>query len=373
MKLAYLSSAAIPSTSANSLQVMKMCQALTAEGATVTLFAPTPQTEPARSELERAYGLSMQFDLRRIPQTPLLGRRGLARAAVRGAKANGSDAIYTRGVDFAWWSVSASLPTLLELHQPPSGPLGTFYFHGFLRSARSRLAMISERLKENMGRDFPRLRNLPILVAPDAVDPDRYTNLLSPRDARARIGLPTDSFTAGYFGSLVPGRGLDLIASLAELLPQITFLMCGGTPDQVHGRQESNRFANVRWMGHIPHADVPMHQAACDALLMPYERKVTVQGKGDTSETMSPMKLYEYMASGRLILASDLPALRVMLNSENSVLLPPGDVNRWAQALQSARANPNESAKLGERSKKDVAPFTWSNRARSILAFAFHE
>jgi glycosyltransferase involved in cell wall biosynthesis len=373
MKLAYLSSSAIPSTSANSLQVMKMCQALTAEGATVVLYAPPAQTDTTRKELERDYGISMRFALRRIQTMALFGRRGLAMMAIRAARAEKCDVIYTRGVDFAWWSVAAGFPTLLELHQPPSGLLGPFFFDGFLRSPFGRLAMISDPLKENIRRAYPSLRDNSILIAPDAVDLERYARFPTAHEARSQLGLPPGDFTAGYFGSLVPGRGLDLIARLAERLPQITFMLCGGSPDQVDNRRESNRSANVHWMGHIPHADVPLHQAACDALLMPYERKVTVQGKGDTSDTMSPMKLYEYMASGRLILASDLPALRVILNSSNSVLLPPADVDCWAQALQSAVSDPHFGARLGARAKQDVSPFTWSNRARSILQFAFSE
>jgi glycosyltransferase involved in cell wall biosynthesis len=371
MKLAYLSSAAIPSTSANSLQVMKMCQALDAEGALVTLFAPASPIEPARADLERSYGISMPFALRRIHSLPILGRRGLASAAVRAARLTGCEATFTRGVDFAWWSALSGMPTILELHQPPSGFLGRLYFQDFLRAARGRIVLISEQLRVNMMRAYPRLHRMPVLVAPDAVDLERYTGLPEAHNARTQIGLPPDRFTVGYFGSLVPGRGLDLITALAARFPHIVFLVCGGTPDQVRAQSERNPLSNLRWTGHIPHADVPLHQAACEVLLMPYERKVTVQGKGDTSETMSPMKLYEYMASGRLILASDLPALRVILNEQNCMLLPPIDVDPWASALQAAESDSARRTMLGAQAKRDVAPFTWRNRARAILKFAF--
>jgi glycosyltransferase involved in cell wall biosynthesis len=370
MKIAYLSSASIPSTSANSLQVMKMCQAL-AKTESVMLFAPQVTSEPSIGVMERAYGVRIRFGIRRVSPTALLGRRGLALASVRAAQAEGCQAVYTRGVDFAWWAAAAGMPTLLEVHQPPTGILGKFYFRGFLRSKLGRIVVISNPLEEKLRHDYSSLRERAILVAPDAVDLERYKHLPIMRDARIQLGLPPDTFTAGYFGSLVPGRGLALILELAARLPNVSFIICGGESADVEKRRAAHPQPNIRWSGYIPNAQVPSYQAACDVLLMPYERKVTVQGKGDTSSTMSPMKLYEYMATGRLVLASDLPALRVMLNAENCILLSPDDVAGWEVAIRSAQSDPHPGTRLAAQAKADVSRHTWENRARTILPFAF--
>jgi glycosyltransferase involved in cell wall biosynthesis len=372
MKLAYLSSAAIPSTSAHSLQVMKMCQALADEGAVVILFAPPGQAELPREELERAYGVRLRFEIRRVRQMPVIGRRGLAPIAVRAARAFGCDAIYTRGVDFAWWSAAAGLPTLLEVHQPPTGHLGRLCFGGFVPLARGRLAVISRQLEEKLRREYPLLRGRSLLVLPDAVDLDLYQNLPTPPVARERLHMASMANTIGYFGSLVAGRGLELILALARRFPEAAFLICGGEPSAVQAwRSRSADCRNIHWTGHLPNAEVPLYQAACDVLLMPYERRVTVQGVGDTSETMSPLKLFEYMASGRLILASDLPALREMLNGNNCMLLPPDDTGSWESALRNALSDPPLRLRLAAQACTDVAPYSWRNRARAVLDFAF--
>jgi glycosyltransferase involved in cell wall biosynthesis len=210
------------------------------------------------------------------------------------------------------------------------------------------------------------------LVAPDAVDLERYRRLPATRAARGKLGLPANRFTAGYFGTLVAGRGVEQILAMAERMPDALFLMLGGEPRAVsEWKARTAARENIRWLGHVPNADVPLYQAACDALLMPYQSQVTVQGKGNTAEIMSPMKMYEYMAAGRLILASDLPALRTALHERNSILLPCDRIELWVEALERARHKPAWARSLAARAQKDVQPLTWRNRVKAILDFSW--
>ena len=68
--------------------------------------------------------------------------------------------------------------------------------------------------------------------------------------------------------------------------------------------------ANVELAGYLPHGEVASFLAACDVLLAPYQRQVSIASGFDTARWMSPLKIFEYMAAGRLVLCSDLPALR---------------------------------------------------------------
>lgn len=378
MKIAYLSSAAIPSTSAHSLQVMKMCHAMTQEGHAVTLILPPSETLPSTEELGRLYGVEVDFDIRRVGLLPILGRRGLAMAEANEAVHLSPDMVYARGVDIAWAACLRGLYTVLEIHHVPTGRLGPVYLRWLAHPGpgsgwtSARLLVISRRLEEMIRQQYPSLADRPILVAPDAVDLERYRKVSTPRTARRKLGLATGKFTAGYFGTLVAGRGVEQIIAMAERSPDIDFLMLGGEP--AVATEWKNRTAdrrNIRWLGHVPNADVPLYQAACDALLMPYQREVTVQGKGNTAEFMSPLKMYEYMAAGRLILASDLPALRVALHERNSVLLPSDKIEAWVEALETTRRKPIWAKALAARAQKDVQPLTWRNRVQAILDFAW--
>jgi glycosyltransferase involved in cell wall biosynthesis len=370
MKIVYLSSAAVPSNSAHSLQVMKMCQAMQQEGHAVTLMLPPAEGKSAADDLNRMYGVEIRFEIRRVNLPPILGRRGLALALSGQAARLLPDMVYTRGIDIAWAAAARGMRTAVEIHSLPAGWLGPWYLRMLARNPSVRMITISRMLEDLLRRGYPALISRPILVAPDAVDLERYRDLPSPRQARVRLGFPPERFIAGYFGSLVAGRGLEQIIDLAGRLPEVSFYILGGYPTTIERwkRHASNR-ENLRWKAHVPNSELPLYQAACDVLLMPYQKEVTIQGKGNTAEIMSPMKLYEYMAAGRLILASDLPALRVILNENNSVLLPGDSIDSWAAALEKARRAKAWAGSLAKQARKDVQPHTWRNRVRTIIKF----
>jgi hypothetical protein len=143
MRIAYLSSAAIPSPSANSLQVMKMCQAFVQEGHAVLLVLPpaeggAPEEVPAPALLASRYGLRVDFPIRRVKLLPLLGRRGLAWAEADEAARIVPNLVYTRGIDIAWAVAQHGFPVLLEVHQPPAGRLGPLYFRQILGGGLTR-------------------------------------------------------------------------------------------------------------------------------------------------------------------------------------------------------------------------------------------
>jgi glycosyltransferase involved in cell wall biosynthesis len=119
--------------------------------------------------------------------------------------------------------------------------------------------------------------------------------------------------------------------------------------------------------GFVPNAELPLYQAACDALLLPYQRRVAASSGGDIAAYLSPMKLFEYLACGRAILASDLPVLGEVLNPANALILPGEDAQAWAQALLDLRADPVRRQALGEQARRDASAYTWERRAAGIL------
>ncbi len=366
MRITYLASAAIPSASANSLQILKMCEAMVEEGHAVALVAPqtADATQATGDEVREHYGLRVAAALIRIDSPGFAGRRGLAWRMAGEAKRMQPDLVYTRGVDIALASAWRELPVVLELHQLPSGRLGPLYLRAFLHTRNCRrLVVITPRLLELLMASFPAARRAETIVAGDAYDDTTYRALPEPRQARRALGIAMKGLVAGYFGSVVPGRGVETILAMARALPQIQVLIAGGVE-----RPAAELSANVLWLGRIAPAKVALHQAACDILLMPYQAQVTVQGKGDTAEIMSPLKLFEYMAAGRPIISSDLPALRTMLDEDNCLLVPPDDTHAWVAALRRAAHSADLRRRLAHQAQVDVAPHTWRNRVRTILA-----
>ena len=206
-------------------------------------------------------------------------------------------------------------------------------------------------------------------VSPMGVDLKQYRDLPGPAEARERLGLP-NGFTAGYTGHLYPGRGLDLLYQLARIHPEIMFLWVGGEQDTVQFWRErvgEDGLSNLRIQGFVANEELPLFQAACDVLMMPYEHKVFVSSGADTAAFASPMKVFEYLASGRAILSSDLPVLLEILNESNSVILPMDDVEAWSNALQVLKMDPSKREMLAKHARSDLIQYTWIERAKKSI------
>jgi glycosyltransferase involved in cell wall biosynthesis len=100
---------------------------------------------------------------------------------------------------------------------------------------------------------------------------------------------------------------------------------------------------------------------------MPYQERVAASSGGNIAQYLSPMKMFEYLACGRVILSSDLPVLREVLNDQNAVLLPPDDVGAWVEALEEIRGDPKRQQKLMAQAQNDAKRYTWESRAALIL------
>jgi glycosyltransferase involved in cell wall biosynthesis len=262
------------------------------------------------------------------------------------------------------------------VHDLPQGRFGPWFFRRFLRGGgAARLVVITRSLAADLASKLGTPTDPPFtLIAPDGVDLSRYQGLPEPQAARASLeefSQRSSRFTAGYTGHLYPGRGVELLLELARLLPEIDFLLVGGEPGDVARLQaeiRSRRLDNVIATGFIPNADLPRYQAACDALLMPYQKHVAASSGGDIARYLSPMKLFEYLACGRPILSSDLPVFGEVLNASNSILLPPDDAGTWAAALAALKKDPTQRDALSLQARNDAAHYTWEGRARRILA-----
>jgi glycosyltransferase involved in cell wall biosynthesis len=283
-----------------------------------------------------------------------------------------TDLVYARNAKAAAIASTFGYPTIYEMHQLPGGRVGPLWLRlilfgkGFVR-----LVAITEALRNAVLGRYPGwLKEKEIMVAPDAVDLERFNDLPSPSDARNKLGLP-QMFTAGYSGSLYEGRGVELIMKLARMLPKVQFLVMGGDSRSVELRKKeakTGEIDNIAFLGFISNTALPQYLAACEALLMPYQRHVAVSGGGDTSKIFSPLKLFEYMAVERLIISSDLPVLREILNERNSILCTPDDVGKWHNAILESVNKPELCFALAKQARRDVNNYTWGRRICRCLS-----
>lgn len=379
MKIELIAPTYLPARRANTIQVMKMAQALAVCGYSVEVIAPDPKIQNSRvNEEERKwvnlaqhYGLEIQFPVIWLPTQPGWRNYDFGLRAVQLARKSQADLIYTRLPQAAAVASQMGIPTIHEIHDYPRSLASRTLLRLFLRGQGARrLVSISQALTDDIKAGLGvRIQKPFSITAPDGVDLNRYAALPSPGLARQELGLQ-DRFTVGYTGHLYSGRGIEFILDLATRLPEVNFLLAGGEPDSVQhwrGLAAQRQLTNLTLTGFISNTELPRYQAACDILLMPYRRHVAASSGGDIGRYLSPMKLFEYLACGRVILSSDLPVFHEVLNSANAILLPPEDHDAWVEAIQIGLQFPEQYARLSERAQRDALQYTWTARVQKIF------
>jgi glycosyltransferase involved in cell wall biosynthesis len=117
----------------------------------------------------------------------------------------------------------------------------------------------------------------------------------------------------------------------------------------------------------VPNGALPLYQAASDILIMPYQDAIAGSSGGDTARFASPMKAFEYMASGRPILSSDLPVFREVLDETFAILLPAGDLKAWDEALKGLLGDEARRRRMGREATEVAKGYSWVARAEKIL------
>jgi glycosyltransferase involved in cell wall biosynthesis len=374
MKIVCISASQIPSNPANSIQAMKAVHAFAQLGHDVTLIVPLTEEPPSSASkawesLARYYGLSKPFHVEWLP-TP--SRRLFFLSAVRRARSLKPNLLYVWPLQSAVLGLVHGLPTILEMHDLPSGRIGPLYYTYFRDLAgRKRMTVVTKALKkaldERYGNVFPASD---VVLAPNGVDLERFADLPTPSTARRHLGL-VQAPTVACAGHLYEGRGMELFLDLAKRLGGVRFLWAGGRPEDVEkwrAQAASQKLENVLFTGFVLNEQLPLYQAAADILLMPYSKEIGISsGKGNSASISSPMKMFEYLATGRAIIASDLPVFHEVLNDSNAVFCAPDKPVDWEGAVRGLLDNPQRGQQLGKQARKDAEQYSWTERARRIL------
>lgn len=240
-----------------------------------------------------------------------------------------------------------------ELHGLPSEMEFAFLKKAFNKQNFIALIVITNSLKldvlEIVGSDYKDK----IHVLPDGADIDRfdYQPLLE-RSHKLKVG---------YVGSNYPGKGWEII----EKLPA----RCDNEFHVYGFSHEENPFPNAKFYGKIPYSHIPKAFNTFDIGLLPNQPDVIMAGGDNIGKYTSPMKLFEYMASGKVIVASDLPVIREILKDEyNALLVPHNSVQSWVDAINRLDDDRELYRKLQEQAYADVCRFySYKARAERIL------
>jgi glycosyltransferase involved in cell wall biosynthesis len=379
MKIAVITNSRIPSTTANSIQAMKVTQALMQLGHDIRMFAPRETDSVSRELLAVHYGLRLIPDLELLPSEKYFKRLDFILHAQRAAKRFDADLIYTWLPQSAVLALWMNYPVVLEMHADVAGRMGAWWLRQFWKARGHKVMTVTtSALRIALERSTKiQFKDDALLIAPNGVELEKYEGLPNPSEARHQLNLP-EGLTVGFTGHIYPGRGADLLFELAKQMPQANFLWVGGTPELVEywrGKLTEAKMTNVTMTGFVKHESIPLHQAAADVLLMPYSRSIEASSGQDIAEVINPMKMFEYMAAGRAIISADLPSIREVLNEGNAVFCEPDDIGKrrpealevWKAAIESLLGNGSRRRELGNQARKDVELLTWVKREERVL------
>ena len=362
MKIVYVSNSIVPSRTANSIHVMKMCQSLAMIGHEVNLIAYCRNN--LIDDIYDYYGVSSSFIITLIRAMNMRGATAfsLPRLYCELRKYKSSNTlVYARSIYGASIATSLGYRVVYETHWPPPNALIRCLEKSlFARKGFQKLVVISESLKRIYLSIFGKIRI--VEVCHDAASiPSVNTNVDYTWPCKR------DRLQIGYTGHLYRGRGIGLILQCACRLPQYDFHIVGGMEKDIEYWRQ-NRGANVYFHGFVKPSLIPIVLNKCDVLLMPYQNGLSVAGKKiDTSKWMSPMKLFEYMASRRVIVASNLSVLKEVLNKNNSILVDPESVNDWVSAIRTCE-NFGYRHRLAKSAYEELlSNYTWDKRAIKAL------
>ncbi len=364
-KLVYISNSPIPSRSASSVHVMKMCAAIAKRGVEVQLLTPRMSTDTSfEGSIHEYYGVANNFNITFLPWPGrILPAYIYAMYVVKELNKHKADFVYGRFPLGVFVSTILGLPSSLEVHTSATDmgwPTRCILKLLFSIKNFSRLVVISKSLETWYLHNYPELTDR-TMVLHDGAD---ESSLLTPTKVIDEYG-----FNVGYVGHLYPGKGMELIVPLARLMPELNFGVVGGTEDWIEFWKKKSLPKNLKLYGYVPPSKLHDYFSAFDCFLAPYQTQVSVYGgKGNVASWMSPLKLFEYMSYGKPVVCSDLPVLREILENEKTALLvPSNDVKAWSGALRRLMESKKLRLDLGNAAKIHfMGTYTWTKRAEKL-------
>lgn len=374
-KLIYIANARLPTEKAHGLQIMRTCEALAAQGVRVELVVPRRRNY-LRADPFSFYDLASNFVIKKLPCLDFLNFKFFKRLGFwlenftfclaviidQLASRDKSVIYYTRDWLVARWLPNWLGPIFYEIHTLPASI--TSLHHQAWRRCHG-LVVISDGLKKALINEG--VSEQKILLARDAVDLGEFNIKQSRQECRAKLGLPVEQKIVLYTGHLYDWKGASLLAEAAKFLPEeITIYLVGGTPEDIKAFKNKYTFFNLHIIGWQEPRLIPCWLKAANRLILPSSGQEPIG-----AVYTSPLKLFEYMASGTPILAARLDSVREVLTEEDGQFFTPDNVEDLARAIVDS-FHPKEMSEFAKRAQAAAVKaqqYTWQARADRIIKF----
>lgn len=386
MTVLYFADTRFPIERANGAQTMATCVALAERDHAVTLVVrPDTAAVPRDPFVFYGHRPAPRLSVRHIASGGRVGtRRARFLLAAAGLARRTTGVVYTRDLGLASFLLQAPftrrVPLVYESHgiaDVVAAELPALLGRPEIAPSAAKLARLARRerrvwlkaaayvtitrtLADDLAARFGARDR--VFVVPDGARPVQTAPVWSAGAATAPRPL-----VAGYAGHLYPWKGVDVLVRAIALLPNAQAIIIGGHPSENDRARvealaaELKVMGRVTFTGQVPATDVAARLSAATVLVLPNTASTI------SERYTSPLKLFEYLALGRPIVASDLPAIReVLTDGHTAILVPPGDPGALAAALERIAQDPSLAASLSDGARGLAPDYTWEARAKRI-------
>lgn len=375
MKLLYLANIRLPTEKAHGIQIMNMMRAFSQSGCVESVLIVPRRLNPIKKDPFLYYDLDKTFTIIRLPTLDLMPVPFFRSLwfSIESATFSIVAAVYSifekEAVFYTRDFLTAFLFSLFrkrifyEIHTMPER---VRFFHVFVWKRSPGLVAISSGIKKELMRFG--VSEKKILVAPDAADVSRFNSAASKEEARRKLDLPREKKIVLYAGHLYAWKGVDTLIDAAKQLDEDTVVyFVGGTEEDVSKHKTQNiKYKNIIFVGHKPHQEIPLWLRAADILVLPTSGKEKI-GR----EYTSPMKLFEYMASGTPIIAADVPSTREVVSEKEVLFFIPDDHRDLVSVIRYGISSYDRLIKQAQSALIKATAYTWRKRAEEILTFIY--
>lgn len=369
MKINYITDIRLPTVRASGYAIMKMCEKFSENGVTVDLVVPARKNNEDVENPFNFYKIKKNFSIRKVFSIDLLGRTikfgeifywvdffvflFFIKLTNRIDK---DDIIYTR--DYLIPIVfSKKYFICLELHNIPSNK---FLFNLVTKNIKL-FVVLNKYIKDELIKSG--ISENKIIIASSGVDIKEFDIDVNKEEARKKLNLPILKKIVVYTGHLYSWKGVDTLVQTARNLPDIIFVFVGGVePEITEFENKYNDLKNIIIIPFMSRSIIPLYLKSADILVLPNSKKENI-----SKYYTSPLKLFEYMASAKPIIASSLPSIREILDESNSVLVESDSVEALTQSIDNLISNNDLQESISKKAKQDVVKYDWYNRAKIIV------
>ena len=367
MKIAYLLNSSIPSNLPSSLQVAKMCEGMQINSHNVSLITPMP----GQGNFLKFYNIKKKFNLFKIKyfkKYPLgLNYYLFSIVSILYGIRLKSDLFVTRNFFTCFLLVILKKKTIFEMHHDISseGRIVKFLFNNFkILNSKTivKVVAISKGVKKYLINDLNIFeKKIQVLPSASGLDIKRWKGKISSKKKNLNIG---------YFGSLEKTKGVEFLIELSKNDKKNDYFIFGGSKNNAEVFKRKIISNNLLVKSHIPYRNLKSYLLKMDILVMPYDKKIvrSAGGVGNISKYMSPLKLFDYLASGKLIIATKIKSIEeIVQNKKNCILINKLDVITWLNEIKSITKNKKKYEKIAKNGFELSKKYTYSLRAKRFL------